>query len=293
MQYVSTVFSSLLKAINRRQFQGIVARHGGDRYTKSLTSWEHLVALIYGQLSGAVSLRAIETGFNAQCHQHYHLNAGRIARSTLADANQKRCPAIFSDLLSSLIAQMGRKHRKNAAFALQMIDSTPIPLGDRFECAAFNGRIKGLKLHVLYDPTAPCPLHTDITAANINDVSFRDQVSLEAGVTYVFDKGYCDYAWWTQIHAREAFFVTRPKTNVTWAITASRSVEPSTTSKEDSFVILTDHDVLPASKGSTAKKLTFSPRIITIRRANGQELSLITNDKTRAARDIALCYKAR
>ena len=293
MQHVSTVFSSLLKAINRRQFQASVSRHRGDHYAKSLTSWEHLVALIYGQLSGADSLRAIETGFNAQCHQHYHLNARRIARSTLADANHKRCPAIFGGLLSSLIAQMGRKHKKDAAFALQMIDSTPIPLGDRFSCATFNGRIKGLKLHVLYNPNAPCPLHTDITPANINDVSFRSQVPLEAGVTYVFDKGYCDYAWWTQIHARGAFFVTRPKNNMSCTTTSSRPLATSTTSKEDGFVVLTDQDVTPTSKGPKIKALALSPRVITIKRANGQELTLITNDKTRSARDIALCYKAR
>jgi putative transposase len=293
MQYSPTVFSGLLKAINRRQFQAIVARHRGDRYTKSLSSWEHLVALIFGQLSGADSLRAIETGFNAQSHQHYHLGARRVARSTLADANERRAPAIFTDLLAQLIGQLGRKHRKDVAFAMQMIDSTPIPLGDRFGCAAFNGRIHGLKLHVLFNPDTPSPLHTDITPANVNDVSFVGQVPLEPGMTYVFDKGYCNYAWWASIHNAGAFFVTRPKSNAVWAKLNQRDVPASDTSKQDGFTVLADNEVVCQSKGNKTRKLSIPLRLITIARSEGGVLTLITNDMTRSARDIALCYKAR
>ena len=293
MPFANTVFSSLLKPINRRQFDVSVARHKGDAYAKKLSSWEHMVALVFAQVSGASSLRAISTGFNAQSHQHYHLGARPVARSTLADANERRSPAIFTDLLTQLIAQLDRKARKDADFAMRMIDSTPIPLGHRFACAAHNGRIHGLKLHVLFDPETPSPLHTDITPANVNDVSFRDQIPLEKGITYVFDKGYCDYAWWSQIHAAGAFFVTRAKKNALWDVVAARAIDASQNTKDDGFVVLTDHDVALASKGSQAKKLTITPRLITIKRTDGQILTLITNDKSRPARDIALCYKAR
>jgi putative transposase len=297
MQFTSTVFSSLLKPINRRQFQASVARHKGDRYAKTLTSWEHMVALVYGQLSGASSLRALETGFNAQAHQHYHLHARTLARSTLADANERRTPAIFAELLGQLIGQMGRKHRKDVAFAMKMIDSTPIPLGERFECSAFNGRIKGLKLHVVFDPNLPSPLQTDITPATINDVSFRHQIPLEAGVTYVFDRGYCDYAWWSDIHAAGAVFVTRPKKNAVWTLVKQRQVTPSATSKEDGFIVLDDRDVALASKGRGRNKLEIPTRIITIqrvgKRTNGDVFDVITNDIDRSSHDIAACYKAR
>ena len=68
-----------------------------------------------------------------------------------------------------------------------------------------------MKLHVVFDPDTPSPLHTDITPANVNDVSFRDQVALEKGITYVFDKGYYDFGWWRDIDKKGAFFVTRSK----------------------------------------------------------------------------------
>ncbi|MCU0882445.1 MAG: IS4 family transposase [Hyphomonadaceae bacterium] len=293
MQFRATVFSSLLKAIDRSRFAASVARNKGDRYAKSLSSWEHLLALVYGQLSGADSLRAIETGFNAQGHQHYHLNARPIARSTLADANKRRAPQIFLDVLDQLIAQLGRKARKEATSVMRMIDSTPIPLADSFACGSFNGRIKGLKLHVVLDPATPYPLHTDITEANINDVAFRDQVALEAGITYVFDKGYCHYGWWNQIHAAGAFFVTRPKQNTSWTVLATRPVEPSAPPDDDGFTIVGDQEVTLTSKGGKARTLKPPLRLVTLKRANGTMLTLITNDPSRSAHEIASAYKAR
>ena len=37
------------------------------------------------------------------------------------------------------------------------------------------------------------------------------QTELEAGATYVFDKGYYHFGWWKKINAANAFFVTRVK----------------------------------------------------------------------------------
>ena len=78
MRFRDSIFARLLKPINRRQFQTIVDRLDGDAYDKSFKSWDHLVALIYAQLSGADSLRAVVTGFNANPQHHYHLGTGKL-----------------------------------------------------------------------------------------------------------------------------------------------------------------------------------------------------------------------
>jgi len=210
MRFTPSILTSLVKGIDRRAFKASVERHGGDAYVKSFGSWEHLVSLIYAQVSGADSLRAVVTGFNAQSPHHYHLGCGKLARSTLADANARRPAAVFAELFGWLAAGLGRKLRAEAAQALRLIDSTPVPLSGLFECAASNGRIKGLKLHVLHDPGAGCPMACEITPANVNDIGFGRGLSLEEGVTYVFDKAYCHFGWWTAIDQAKAFFVTRP-----------------------------------------------------------------------------------
>jgi putative transposase len=94
MRFCDSIFASLLKPINRRQFQSIVDDFAGDAYDKSFKSWDHLVALIHAQLSGADSLRGVVASFNANSHHHYHLGTGKLSRSTLSDANARRPPEI-------------------------------------------------------------------------------------------------------------------------------------------------------------------------------------------------------
>jgi hypothetical protein len=76
VRYQNTVFGNLLKAVPRRRFAAIVARHGGDKYVKGFSSWDHLVTLVFGQLGGLSSLREVETVWNVQAMHHYHLGSG-------------------------------------------------------------------------------------------------------------------------------------------------------------------------------------------------------------------------
>jgi putative transposase len=173
----------MLKVIDRGRFAASVARHRGDRYAKSFSSWDHLVLLAYGQLSGADSLRAMEAGWNAHGHHHYHLGVGPIRRSTLADANQRRPPAIFAEVFAQLNGAMGRQLRREGTALVRLIDSTPIPLPDLCGWADWNGRTHGLKMHMVYDPGADHPRHVEITPASVNDIVVGRKIEPERGAT--------------------------------------------------------------------------------------------------------------
>jgi hypothetical protein len=162
MRFTSSIFAAVLKPIDRRRFKAIVERHDGDAYDKSFGSWQHVLALTFAQLTGADSLRAIETGFNAQSNHHYHLGCGKLSRSTLADANARRPVAVFSELLGMLVNGLGRKARNAAKQALQIIDSTPVPLS-HVRLRRLQRPIHGLKLHILHDLEGDCPLAAEIT----------------------------------------------------------------------------------------------------------------------------------
>lgn len=289
MRFTPTIFSKLLAPINRRQFNAIVVRHAGDAYDKCFKSWDHLVTLIFGQFSAASSLRGLETSFNAQSQHHYHLGVGRIARSTLADANKRRPAAIFADAFSTVAAQLDRTGRREGKELLRLIDSTPIPLGKLCGWAQWNGRIRGLKAHIVYDPNADCPRLLDITHATVNDAQIGRTVQIEAGATYVFDKGYCHYGWWLSIAEAGAFFVTRPKTNM--KLTAV-GVRPLHEAEGDGFTVLEDAGVRFASKGDSKLPIRLR-RLIVKRHEGGGKLTLLTNDLERPAVAIAGLYKAR
>ena len=292
MQFTPSIFTALLKPIDRRAFKAGVATHRGDFYGKSFNSWEHLVALLFAQFSGATSLRGVETGFNAQAQLHYHLGCQAISRTTLADANARRPVGVFGDVFQRLAGTLDRKTRREAKDVLHLIDATPIMLNRMMDGVACNGRIKGLKLHLLHDLKANCPLSAEITKATVNDILPARGQPLKAGVTYVFDKAYCDFAWWQKINDCGAFFVTRPKTNMNVTVLDDR---PLCETRGDGFTVLADQIVgrIPARTAKLKAALATPLRRITIARGNGGVFTIISNDTSRSAVDLASCYKAR
>ena len=171
---------------------------------------------------------------------------------------------------------------------LRLIDATPIPLGSFVEWTKWNGRIRGLKLHIVYDPQTDVPRRIAITPANVNDIEEGKKVPIEAGCTYAMDKAYCDYRWWTEISDAGAFFVTRQKTSAKFRSTRKRIVRKV---RGDGFTIVDDCEVKLTSKGDS--KLAIPLRRVRLKRDNGGRLTLITNDLERSAIEIAAIYKAR
>jgi len=289
MRFTPTIFSQLVEPLDRRRFEAIVARWNADAYDKLFRSWDHLMVLIHAQLSGASSLRALETSWNAHANAHYHLRCGEIARSTLADANARRPVEAFAEVLTTVAALTDRSTRAEAKKLLRLIDSTPIPLGQLFDWAKSNGRIRGMKAHVVYDPGRDLPRILDITDANLNDAEIGRQIEIEPGLTYVFDKGYCHYGWWRAIQAAGAFFVTRPKTNMGMTVTAERQYGPS---RGDGFTVISDEEVALSSKGDSKLPIPLR-RIEIVRDDDAKTIIVITNDMQRPAVEIAQAYKFR
>jgi putative transposase len=288
MRYSDSILGHLLKPLSRRWFDALVERLAGNAYDKKFGSWDHLVALVFAQLAGICSLRGLEAAWNANAHHHYHLGVGGLARSTLADANSRRPLAIFAETFAKLSGVADRLLRREGQEMLRLIDATPIPLGKVVDWAKRNGRIRGLKMHVVYDPLRDNPTFVDITDATVNDIEIGRTVPIEAGFTYVFDKGYCRYKWWISIDAAGAFFVTRMKSNARFRAQGWRPVSQA---RGEGFTILDDAEVKLVSKGDS--KLAIPMRRIRLRRDDGSKLSLLTNDLERSAVEIGRLYKRR
>lgn len=288
MHFRPSTFGTLLEPINRRHFKTLVARHDADAYDKSFSSLDHLIILVFAQLSGAGSLRSLAARWNARSQHHYHLGSGRLARSTLSDANRRRPPALFADTFATLAGELDSASRRDGHALVRLIDSTPVPLGTLHGWAQWNGRIRGMKLHIVHDPAADCPRVLGITAATVNDAQIGRTVAIEPGATYVFDKGYCHYQWWTALDAAGAHFVTRPKCHMRLAVVAPR---PLTGRQGDGFTVLADDEVRFASKGDS--RLPVRLRRLRVQRHHGGVLTLLTNDLQRPAVAIAALYKQR
>lgn len=295
--YRDTRFAEILKGLPRSVFDKHVRRLDADKHCKGFRAWDQLIALMYAQISGATSLREVETGFNSQKRHHYHLGTRAVRRSTLADANHKRPAALFESLCQHLMAKAGRRFRQDVGDFLYLLDSTPIPLKglgyDDWTKDNHSHRTQGLKVHVLLTPDTCTPLESIITAPNVNDIEVGRQIPVEKGQTYVFDKGYCDYNWWYQIHCSGAYFVTRFKSNAGVDIQEERTLN-----EREHPQILDDQLVSFRNKRPGGKRINQyhgTPlRRVTVKREGGRPpLVLATNDQETPAHIIAERYKAR
>jgi putative transposase len=288
VRYQNTVLGDLLKALPRRRFTAIVEQHKGDKYIKGFSSWDHLVTLISAQLGGLSSLREVQTVWNAQAAHHYHLGSGAIRRSTLSDANRRRPSAIFAETFAELSELADCSLPRHGKEVLRLIDATPIPLTSLHKWADWNGRTRGLKAHVVYDPDADRPVRLEITAATVNDVVAGRRQPIEPNATYVFDKAYVDYAWWRQLHEAGCCFVTRPKSNVPLRLLALRPISDRDRREAG---IQSDWIVDLASQQHT--RLPILLRRIILRREDGRLLTILSNDIERPAGEIAGLYRKR
>ena len=123
-----TTFHEVLKGLPRATFNRGVKRHHADKGCKSFFPWDHLLALVYAQLSGACSLRTLELGFNSHGAHHRRLHTRPIHKSTLSDASECRSPAVFNDAAAWLMTKVSRKLRKEASTMMCLLDSTSITL---------------------------------------------------------------------------------------------------------------------------------------------------------------------
>jgi hypothetical protein len=289
VRHQNSVFHDVLKRIPWATFDRLVATHEADRRVRQLTTKSQLIALLYGQLSGAVSLREIVGGLESHAVRLYHVGGQTVSRSTLADANAGRPCAVFGELFSAMVGQARRGLRRAIGEAVYLIDSTGLRLsGLGSAWARFSATACGAKVHVIYDPDADRPIYAAVTAAKVNDITAAQAMPIEAGATYVFDLGYYDYAWWARLDAAGCRIVTRFKANTPLKVTAERPVFKD-------GAILSDRIGLLPQRRSLGRRnpLTDPVREVRLMTETGKVLRILCNDLDASAQDIADLYKRR
>ena len=289
MRHQNSVFHGVLKHLPWSEFDRLVAAHGADSRVRRLTTKSQFVALLYGQLSGASSLREIVTGLESHAARLYHLGAGSVRRSTLSDANTRRPVAVFAELLARLMQQAHRGLRRKLAETTYLIDATSVRLNERSAgWARFATGVCGAKVHVIYDADADRPIYAAVSAAKVNDITMAQQMPIEPGATYVFDLGYYDYAWWARLDAAQCRIVTRFKANTPLAVVGELPVP------EGGNVVSDRIGFLPARQAKSRRNpMADAVREVRVTTKNGKVLRLLSNDLDAPAQEIADLYRRR
>jgi len=270
-------------------FDRSVASHGADFRVRRLRTRDQFLALLFGQLSGSVSLRAIEDGFASSARRLYHAGARPISRSTLADANAKRPFEVYQDVFTAMVKAARPGVRRKLCDTVRLIDATKV----RLPCsgaawARFSRHHCSAKIHTVYDPNANLPLNAVVTPDNVNDITPAKGFSIEPGVTYVFDLAYYSYEWWKRLDDQGCRFVTRLKINTPVAVNTRLPVPAGSAVLSDCI----GH--LPKRLAGSRKNPFADPvREIIVKRNHDQTLRLVTNDLDAPAEEIAAVYKQR
>ena len=287
------VFAQLMEHLPLHTFRQCVAKYPSRYPTLKFSHLDQFFCMAFAQLTYRESLRDIETCLRAHQAKLYHLGIrGNIAKSTLADANEKRDCRIYADFAISLI-QIARKLYASDRFAVELeqtayaLDTTTIDLClSVFPWAHFRRAKAAAKMHTLLDLRGNIPTFIHITDGKMHEVNVLDILIPEAGSFYIMDRGFTDFARWFTLHQAQAFFVIRGKSNLLFRRVCSRPVDKSTGLCCDQTIVLT----APKARKDYRQHLR---RIKFYDAEHDRHLVFLTNNFDLPAITIAQLYRCR
>jgi hypothetical protein len=293
MNLGQTVFSQVVDHLPRYEFLQCVARYRGDYQQKSFSCWDQFLAMAFAQLTYRESLRDIEACLRSMSSKLYHMGfRGRVARSTLAEANESRDWRIYADFAQVLIGIARPLYARDPIGvdldqSLYALDSTTIDLClSLFPWARFRKHKAAVKMHTLLDLHGNIPTFIRVTDGKVHDVNILDEFLPEAGAFYVMDRGYVDFERLYGFTLSSAFFVVRTKSNILLQRRYSHAVDKTTGVRSDHTVILTAID---------SAKVYPDPlrRVSYLDVETRKRFKFLTNNFTLSALTIAKIYKCR
>lgn len=287
------VFAQIVEFIPRFEFEKCVKRYKGDFHAKSLNSYNHLLQLIFGQITACTSLRDICLCLKVHQKNLYHLGIRQnVVHSTLSRANDNRDYRIFQDFGCHLIEQVRPLFTKekiplvdleNTIFAL---DSTSISVSINLAAWASGKYSRGaVKMHTLLDLRGSIPTFIHISDGTWHDSNALDYIQFEPTAIYTMDKAYVDLAALNKMDSIGAYYVTRAR-----AVMRYRIIETMDCSEDG---ILADQMVMLT--GYKSSRLYPKPfRMIRYHDTEtNEELTFISNNMDISALDIANIYRNR
>lgn len=287
------VFTQLCNFLPKVQFDWYVKKYDGNKYVKSFTCWNHLLVMVFGQLSHRESLRDLITTLNAHQSKFNRLGFGTsITRSNLSKANEIREVKIFADMANLMISTARGKRLREHDFFLDgnvyAFDSSTISLClNVFWWTKLHHNKGGVKLHTLLDVKTDIPAFNIITDASIHDSKVMNQIPYEQGAYYVFDRAYMDTEQLYSIHQKQSYFVVREKRKMKYVVDKDCYYNnPQTGIMADQCVLFKGNE--------TKKQYPESIRRVTFYDREGNRTFVFyTNDKQITPEYVALLYKYR
>ncbi len=287
------IFSQVCEFLPKRVFDRLVDKFEGNKYVKSFTCWNHLLVLIFGQLSNRDGLRDLIVTLAPFRSAFHHLGFGKsVTRSNLSKANEIREVRIFQEFADRMVA-IARKKRdgikdffiSNNVYAF---DSSTISL-----CLSVYWWTKlhhgkgGVKLHELYDVKTDIPAFSIVTDASLHDSKVMDQIPYEKYSFYIFDRAYMVTEMLYHIHKAGAFFVVREKHKMVFKVVEDKNYNNPETG------VMADQIIKFAGNKTKKNYPEVLRRVVFYDKDSNRTFVFYTNNTEVTAEEVALLYKFR
>jgi hypothetical protein len=293
MVAVASCFAQILALIDRTEFARAVRQHAAERATKGFGCWDHFVAMLFGQMGSAHSLREICGGLATALGKLVHLGVRRTpTRSTLAYANAHRPWQLYETLFYQVLTQCQavaalKRRRFRFKHPLRTLDTTIIELcATVFDWARFQRTKGAIKLHLQLDHQGCLPCWALVTDGDTNDVRVAQQLTFAPGTIVAIDRGYLDYALYHRWTVTDVGFVTRPRTNMLYEVLERRPVPARGPVLADEVIRLTGLHAADRCPVPLRQVLIWDEK-------QQRRLTFLTNLMHLAASTIAAIYKER
>lgn len=303
------LFGQLLELIPKYILTTSIDKYQVDKYCSSYKTYDHLVALMFGQLNKCTSHREICIGMGGDEKFLRDIKLDQSpARSTMSDGNAKRNYEVFSDIYQKLISHYGKVFSKRPEYKeikeiegknIKLVDATVMSVClSLFEWASYRTAKGGIKAHVSLDEKTMLPEIINITEARMSDRRGVDGFRYPKDTIVVDDRGYFDFGLFRQRIDDQNIFVTRMKSN-----TVFEQVRELDLPEDRDFEILKDEviklsSVAAIEKGMEDQELRrvavyFEETERKTKKKKIKVISLITNNLDWDASVIAELYKRR
>ena len=203
------VCAQITRFLPQRQFRRILAKYDDRTKGWSMSHWNHLLVLMFGQLTSCDTLRELTDITIAHGKKSKHLGFGHkpINRQLLSKASLLRDHRIFEEFAFYMVA-IAQSKRFTKEFELHgrfyAVDSTIIDLCmSVFKWAEFRTTKSGIRIHTQIDIATEIPVFYRITNAKVHDVNSMDWLTYEPLACYVFDRGYLTLPDSSPLNSRE------------------------------------------------------------------------------------------
>lgn len=194
-----------------------LAQHEQDHpahHRETLHFREFVQMLVYHFVKGCESGRQLLTDTLTAAPE---LGLPQVKRSTFFEAFQRFPTAWFAKLLSFLLAAVTWKAipELDALGKLYCVDGSLFPAVATMLWAEYTSQHKAIRLHLCFELNRMVAVQFLVDTGNSNEKQAL-LAMLEAGVTYIADRGYYSFPLLAAIATAQAFFVFRAKINLVY-----------------------------------------------------------------------------